>query len=180
MPKKAINYANCKIYRIVCKDFSVPSTYVGHTTDLVQRRATHKKTCLYPSQNGHNCKVYQQIRANGGFDNWMVLLVEDYPCRGYEDAVVRERYWAEQFEADLNSNVPGRTIEEWQEDTREHRLDFQREYNSLTITCDCGSQYRRGNKTNHLRTKKHRNFISSQCITTDAETTTDSEENSTL
>lgn len=181
MPKKPIEYAKCKIYRIVCKDFAVPSVYVGHTTDMIRRRATHKCSCNNPSHKKHNFKIYQQIRENGGWDNWIMLLVEDYPCSGYEEASARERYWAEQFEADLNSQVPGRSQAEWRQDNREVYLAIKRKYNHKKIMCVCGVETSCGNKTQHLKTKKHLKFISAQSIqTTDAEATPERQEDSTL
>lgn len=189
MPLTPIDYSKCKIYRIVCKDLSVPCTYVGHTTDLVRRRANHKKDCTRESSKKYHYNVYKQIRENGGWDNFSMVLVEDYPCNGHEEASARERYWIEQFLADLNTRVPNRKYAEWREDNREHILQKARVYqqkNKEKITekrnvrtlCCCGSDYTDRNKSQHLKTKKHLNFISSQSIqTTDAEATTDSETN---
>ena len=170
MPLTPIDYSKCKIYRIVCKDFSVPCTYVGSTTDMIRRRASHKNRCNSQSDSGHNCKIYQQIRANGGWDNWVMLLVEDYPCNGHEAASARERYWLEQFEADLNSNMPNRSRAEWREDHRESARD----YASAKITCVCGSEHSRGNKTMHLKSKKHQKFISANNIEASIECYTES------
>lgn len=180
MPKVPIDYANCKIYRLVCKDLSIPHVYVGHTTDMIRRKANHKSHCSNNKHRQYNFNVYRQIRANGGFNNWSMLLVEDFPCANKYQAKVRERYWCEELHADLNTQVPGRTREQYHEDNKEYMAEYYKEYANRKVVCACGSTYNRSGKTLHLRTKKHQKFISSQCIASDAEETTDCETDSTL
>jgi len=124
MTKLPIDYAKCKIYRLVCKDLTIPHTYVGHTTAFVVRKNKHKDDCNNANSKGHNLKVYSTIRKYGGWDNWTMLLVEDYPCENVYEASKRERYWCEQFEADLNTNVPSRTKAEWMHQFRYTYRDY--------------------------------------------------------
>lgn len=100
MPKKPIDYSYCVMYRIVCNDINIIDCYIGHTTNLAQRRYGHKNDYKHHSDR----KLYRFIREHGGFENWSVIQIEEYPCDTYDDdAVMRERYWIEHYKATLNS-----------------------------------------------------------------------------
>ena len=66
MPRKAINYKKVLIYKLVCNDLSIKDLYVGHTTDLSNRKRKHKSCSLNSNYKGYNCKVYKMIRDDGG------------------------------------------------------------------------------------------------------------------
>ena len=42
--KTILDYSNTIIYKITCNDTKVHDKYVGHTTDFVKRKYTHKHT----------------------------------------------------------------------------------------------------------------------------------------
>ena len=68
MPKNIFDYGKTEIYKIIHVDPAINLSYVGHTTNFVQREKNHKYTC--ENKNGHgsncNCQVYNVIRSNGG------------------------------------------------------------------------------------------------------------------
>lgn len=113
MPKMNIDYSKCVMYRIVCKDLNIQECYIGHTTNLTKRKYQHKFKCNTPNSKGYNLKIYQFIRENGGYDNWELIKIEDYPCENIYEACKRERYWKEYYNANLNLQIPSRTKEEW-------------------------------------------------------------------
>ena len=45
MPKKIIDYSKTIIYKIVCNDLNITDLYIGHTTNFIKRKATHKSNC---------------------------------------------------------------------------------------------------------------------------------------
>ena len=45
MPREAMDYSKCIIYKIVCNDENVLESYVGHTTNFVKRKYNHKSNC---------------------------------------------------------------------------------------------------------------------------------------
>jgi molybdopterin converting factor small subunit len=51
-----------------------------------------------------NVKLYASIREHSGWNNWSMLITEKYPCLNSYEARLRERYWKEQLNANLNSN----------------------------------------------------------------------------
>jgi len=129
MPRLAIDYKKACIYEIVCKDVSITQRYVGSTTNLINRRNEHKSRC-----NNENCKhynqyVYQFIRANGSFDNWDVVLIEQViDCKDKEHLHKRERFYIESFKAELNKCIPNRTQKEWCEENKEKIVERMKEY----------------------------------------------------
>ena len=105
MPKNVVDYSKTIIYKIVCKDLLVTDCYVGHTTDFRKRKWNHKSN----SNNGNfsfNFKIYQCIRDNGGWNNWDMIEIENYPCKDGNKARARERFWYEELKANLNSDIP--------------------------------------------------------------------------
>ena len=78
MPKVEIDYSNTIIYKIYCKDPSVTDVYVGHTTNFVQRKYSHKQTCNNVKSPYYNLKLYKTIRENGNWSNWEMKILNFY------------------------------------------------------------------------------------------------------
>jgi predicted GIY-YIG superfamily endonuclease len=111
MPKKEVDYSKTVIYKIVCNDLSITALYVGSTTQFTKRKSQHKTVCN-SSYKQSEFKVYKIIRDNGGWDNWAMIQIEEYPCLNGNEARARERYWYEQLNATLNAQKPTLTEEE--------------------------------------------------------------------
>jgi hypothetical protein len=107
------NYKNTVIYKIICKDETITDIYIGHTTNFKQRNKLHKSTCNVESLKGYNYKIYKIIRENGGWDNWNMTTIEEYPCESVNEARERERYWIEKESSQLNVTIPNRNKKEY-------------------------------------------------------------------
>jgi hypothetical protein len=105
MPKVEIDYSNTIIYKITCRDPSVKDVYVGHTTNFVQRKHTHKQTCN-DVKNTTPCKLYQVIRENGGWNNWKMEIVSFFECKDHYEARKKEQEYFVLLNATLNSIEP--------------------------------------------------------------------------
>jgi len=148
MPKSQIEFSHTIIYKICCKDTNVNDIYVGNTTNFTQRKNQHKTLA-----NDESCKrkVYEYIRANGGWNNWSMIQIEDYECTNKREAEMRERYWMETLHASLNCNNPytiytenpSKYKQDWYEENKviilekkkeryeenkEEQLEYQKEY----------------------------------------------------
>ena len=75
------NYQNALIYKLVCNDVDVKDIYVGSTCNFRGIKWKHKYDHHNTNSKNRNCKVYQYIRANGGFQNWSQILVENFTRR---------------------------------------------------------------------------------------------------
>ena len=104
MPKTVIDYSNTIIYKITCIDPSITDVYVGHTTNFVQRKHAHKQCCI--NEKSNNCKLYKTIRANGGWDNWVMEIVAFFKCNDHYEARIKEQEYFVLLNATLNSIEP--------------------------------------------------------------------------
>jgi hypothetical protein len=106
MPTDVIDYSNTVFYKIYCKDPAVKDVYVGHTTNFVQRKYQHKRTCIKENDVNHHCKVYKFIRENGGWDNWKMVMIGYKDCYDHYEARKTEQKYFETLKATLNSIEP--------------------------------------------------------------------------
>jgi hypothetical protein len=107
------NYTNTVIYKIYCKDESIKDIYIGHTTYFYQRQKLHKSNCGCETSKAYNYKIYKIIRDNGGWDNWIMEIIEKYPCQTIDEAKTRERFWIETLSSTLNVTIPNRNRKEY-------------------------------------------------------------------
>jgi hypothetical protein len=174
MPKTPMDYSNTVIYKLVCNDLNVTDCYVGHTTNFVKRKYGHKLNCHTEYRKHYHLKVYQTIRANGGWENWSMIQIEAYPCNSLQEATARERYYYELLKPTMNHNCPGRSATESQkeyykinaETIRAKQAQYSKEYykiNYETIrakyNCECGGRYTHGHRARHFDSAKHKKYI---------------------
>src|SRR4051812_24970874 len=101
------------IYKIYCTDVNITEIYVGSTRDAKERKSHHKGVCNNPTDRNHNTPVYQFIRANGGWENWTLIIIETIEYNEKHELRAREHHWIETLKATLNCQVPTRTDKEW-------------------------------------------------------------------
>jgi Txe/YoeB family toxin of Txe-Axe toxin-antitoxin module len=102
MPKADIDYSNTVIYKIFCKDETICDMYIGHTTNFTKRKYQHKISC----NSGNKFKIYEIIRANGGWENWDMVEVATYNCKNATEARIKEQEHYELTKSSLNSCSP--------------------------------------------------------------------------
>jgi hypothetical protein len=91
------------IYKIYCRDPSVTETYVGQTINFDSRRDSHFVASLYKK-----LKLYDFIRSNGGWSNWKMVRIREYPnCTDKTELDRLEWYWWHKTGSTLNSIKPG-------------------------------------------------------------------------
>jgi hypothetical protein len=130
MPRIPIDYSKTIIYKIACNDLNITDQYISSTTDFINTKSKHKSICNGDSKDS-NRKIYKIIRNNGGWDNWSMIQIEEYPCANGNEAKARARYWIESdfIYAKLNVKVPLRTREEYRKDNKEEITTYNKKYN---------------------------------------------------
>lgn len=123
--------------------------YIGSTGNFSSRKATHKANC----KKQLKLKLYETINANSGWDNFTMRPIEEFVCENKLEARIRERYWCEMYNPNLNtrkSYVSGEEresyydenkdrfkqyyednkerIKQYYQENREKRLKYQKEY----------------------------------------------------
>jgi len=181
------DYAKTIIYKLINYDYP-DLVYVGSTTNLTKRKQHHKESCLNINHKRHNLKLYVNIRENGGWENWIMIKICDYPCDNRREAEKEEDKYMMVLKANMNSHRAFLTEEEKKEykqqykkdnkdiikekdkEYRENNKGKKKEYNkeyrennrdkiNEKITCGCGCVIIRNNSKRHERTKKHLDLI---------------------
>jgi len=113
------------IYKIYCRNSEITECYVGSTEDFIQRCSEHKSRCNNTNGPKYNLKVYKFIRANGGWDNFIIEQIIDCDL---EDRYDCELYYFKLFKAKLNSHFPKRSQKEWRSDNNEYLKEYHKQY----------------------------------------------------
>ena len=135
MPKISIDYSNCSIYKIEhIEDETL--IYVGHTTNFKQRKADHKKNCNNESNKKFNFKLYTMLRANGGWEMFVMIEVEKYPCNDRREADKRENEVIKELKTSMNTRKSFRTeedrkqyIKKYYEENKDKAKQYYKDYN---------------------------------------------------
>jgi hypothetical protein len=122
MPRTKTDYSTTVIYVIRCDDFNITDEYIGSTTNFRRRKCEHKSTSTNESHKNHNSKLYKTMRENGGWDNWKIIQLEEYPCEDKRQAEAREEYWRKERQAKLNMVRPFVTEDEIKEQAKDYKL----------------------------------------------------------
>ena len=107
------DYSKTIIYKTCCNDTEIKEIYVGSTCNLTNRRWGHKSICNNELSPAYNFKLYQFIRANGGWENWSLVMVDEGKLDNKLQKEKLEREWYEKLGATLNSVMPTRTMKEY-------------------------------------------------------------------
>ena len=121
------DYAKTIIYKLVNYDYP-DLVYVGSTTNFTKRKQCHKCNCHNEEAKGYNYKVYVNIRENGGWENWHMIKICDYPCNNKREAELEEDRFMMILKANMNCNRASRTQKQYREDNREKIQERMKEY----------------------------------------------------
>ena len=123
------DYQKGCIYKLVHKeDYDNRDIYIGSTTNFKVRKNLHKTTCNNPDNKEYDRTLYQFIRNNDGFENWIMIQLEAFPCDGKRDIETRERYYIDLLKPNLNKNIPTRTDKEYRQMNKEKLAEYLKEY----------------------------------------------------
>ena len=127
-----MNYANTKIYKIVCN--KTGKVYIGSTTKkyLSDRLAGHRRDyeAYLLKEKGFITSFY--ILENNDYE---IVLIENFPCQDKNEKNARERNYIENIEC-VNKQHPGRSKAEWYEINKVKCLEKMKDYreaNSVKI-----------------------------------------------
>ena len=94
------------IYMMTCKDADITDCYIGSTKNFKGRIAGHK--CFYNNDcygqgAGGKRRLYNTIRENGGWENWVAKPLEEVEFETRRDLLDREHYWVKRLNSTLNT-----------------------------------------------------------------------------
>lgn len=177
------DYSNGKIYTI--RFHNSNEIYIGSTVQSLKERFRIHKTI-----GSIKCSLYKLINAKyeGNWDKCYYELYENYSCNNREELCKREGEIIRQFKNDknydcINSRIAGRTDTEYDRENAEIRKENRKnnpdifkkrdkdyyeknkekilERQRVKITCECGSCIAKGNLADHIKSKKHQEYLAS-------------------
>ncbi len=98
MPRKPIDYNKGLIYKLEKDGIAY---YVGSTTNFTKRKSHHKDSCNHINREQYNYPIYKFIRDNGGWDDFKMVLIENYKCNDSNELFAREQHWINEFKPTL-------------------------------------------------------------------------------
>jgi len=123
------DYSKSVIYMIKKKDDDDnENIYIGSTKDFKQRKWDHKKSCNNPNSVGYNMKVYQYIRENGGWDNFVMDVILAYPCNDKYQLKLREDEIICEINSKLNTNRANRGQKQYYQDNLDKIKEKKKKY----------------------------------------------------
>ena len=186
MPK----YENSIIYKIKHnEDYDDANIYVGSTSNFKNRKNGHKTHCNNEKDIKYNYTVYQYIRDNGGWDNFIMIPIEPYPCNDKNELVIRDRHHIDLLRPTLNKIIPTRTQKEYYDSNKEQLLEKKKEYyidnkekiqekskkyyennreqlvekKGAKVICDhCGCELNKSSLKKHQKSNKCINFVKTE------------------
>ena len=167
-----MDYSKCVIYKIQHKDNN-DLLYVGHTTNFTKRKNEHKSGVNNVKGNAYNVKLYQMIRENGGWDDFNMVVIKDFPCENKQQATTEEDRIMREMKATMNTNRASHSRKEYSQDNKEYFREYYEKNKEKILTknnkvciCECGKQYTYSNRLQHEKSKFHLNFLN-PCSDTD-------------
>ena len=121
-----VDYSKTFIYKLCCRDFNVKEIYVGHSTDFKSRNQAHKFSCNNINSKKYNQYNYRFIRENGGFENWSMIKLYDFPCNSKREAEAEECKTMIELGATLNSQKAFVSEEKKKEHEKEQKKEYRK------------------------------------------------------
>jgi hypothetical protein len=97
---------NFCLYTIRPKCPNDTNLYIGSTVCFNRRKAQHKKAVTNKRGGTYYCILYRYIRKCGGWDNFTMEKILDYPCQTKHEGLLKEKEYIIKHEATLNSVMP--------------------------------------------------------------------------
>ena len=166
-----VNYKQGKIYKIECNVTGL--IYIGSTCKkkLSQRMSEYRSN--YKKYLNGKKKYYSVFKVMENKD-YVIILIEDFPCNSKDQLFARERYYTNEIECVNIYKNQGRCLElgkkeydkERKKEYRDKNVDKIKEKrdgnkNKLNekFTCSCGGKYIHCNRSRHFKTKIHLKYL---------------------
>ena len=117
------DYSQARIYKIVSDQTA--DVYIGSTIQRLSARIHGHRMSM---QGGNYCTSREVMK----YDDYRIVLIENYPCDSKEQKLAREYHWMTELRKQginvVNKQCPGRSKKQYNEDTREQKKVIDKEY----------------------------------------------------
>jgi len=97
---------NFCLYSIKPNNPNDTNLYIGSTVNFNRRKQQHKKAVTNKRGGTYYCILYRYIRKCGGWDNFTMEKILDYPCETKQQGLLKEKEYIISHKATLNSVMP--------------------------------------------------------------------------
>lgn len=94
------------LYTIKPKNPLDTNLYVGSTVNFARRKSQHRKASTNKRSPTYWSMLYRYIRNCGGFDNFIMEKVLDFPCETKHEGLLKEKEYIRKLNATLNTANP--------------------------------------------------------------------------
>ena len=165
-------YDNAKIYKITSSKTN--EIYIGSTILSLNKRFSNHKQNYKRWLKGQMNKITSIDLLQ--YDDCKIELIKNFPCENRKQLSKEEGKYIRENNC-VNICVPGRTKKEsdkaYREANKEKISEKKKEYREANkekirekqlekFNCPCGGKYTYSHKAEHLKSKKHLNFIANQ------------------
>ena len=156
------NFQNGKVYTI--RSHQTEEFYIGSTCQkLADRFGNHKaKFKRYQNGKGNYVTSFKMLE----YPDARMELLENCPCNDKNELTRREGEIIRATPNCVNKNIPGRTKKQYRQANAEHIKETMKQYRQANThkikqkhDCPCGGKYTTAGKSQHLKTKKHREYL---------------------
>jgi len=166
MPKIKIDYGNMIFYKVYCINPSVKKIFIGHTTNMVQRKHVLKK-----QSEIRYLEMFDVINNNGGWKCWRIKEIEKYnECKTYSDVLLREKYHYHAFHnSNVNVNTNTAAVEPSDSEIKmnvkdgEYKMNIENNNNNNNNNYKCSyceyECFQKKHMDQHVSTRKHKNMV---------------------
>lgn len=147
------------VYKI--KHIESDNCYIGSTKNLNLRIQRHRANLK--AKDKKHFKLYTFINENGGFENFDISILASIDNVDIDDICKKEQLeqkYIDKIQPTLNNRNAYLTKERKTELVKE----YNKNYGNQIITCVCGSLFKHKNKSKHIKTIRHKDFICNKPI----------------
>ena len=127
MPRKTIN--DYVFYKFVCNDENIKCCYVGSTANFSDRKRCHIKNCNNSNLKEYNYKIYETIRANGGMENWKMVIIGEAKEISLTQSRILEQNYIDELKANMNMFRAYTNSKEYLKQYKLNNIDKIKAYN---------------------------------------------------
>lgn len=91
------------IYKISCNDPNITDCYIGSTKSFIKRQYEHKHSSNNEKDQKYNQYKYEFIRNNGGWNNWIMSIIETFVTDNKDVISNKEQNWINILKPTLNT-----------------------------------------------------------------------------
>ena len=143
-----------RVYKIISDNAGL--VYIGSTIATLEERYSRHHTARrrWLAGKHHNGEAYKILEC----DDVKIELIEEIEVADEDELRKREGYYQRTMDC-INKRIAGRNKKMYAEEHREEKRIYDKERRKIKTNCECGSIYSHSHKSEHLKTKKHQEWL---------------------